>query len=145
MEGWVVAQPASEALANGIVDRSFTSQLTVLSDDEFSRGQPAPSYANDVGQSQPVGGSLQEIAFSATQVVRRPKLTPSMYRPSLGSTGTRQVKGINGAVVSPDGNSVAFIALNDLWVMKIGQAPVRLTNDIDRDVDPSLEPFPVGL
>ena len=46
------------------------------------------------------------------------------------------MKGINGPVISPDGTSVAFIALNDLWVMKIGEAPVRLTNDIDRDVDP---------
>ena len=82
------------------------------------------------------GGNLQDIAFSATQVIRRPKLTPSMSRPSLGSTGTQRVKGINGPVISPDGQSVAFVALNDLWVMKIGEAPVRLTNDIDRDVDP---------
>ena len=82
------------------------------------------------------GGSAQDIAFSATQVLRRPVITPSMSRPSLGNTGTKQVKGINGAVISPDGKSVAFIALNDLWMMKIGEAPVRLTNDIDRDVDP---------
>ncbi len=82
------------------------------------------------------GGSLQDIAFSATQVLHRPKFTPSASRPSLGSTGTQRVKGINGAVISPDGNSVAFIALNDLWVMKIGQKPERLTDDIDRDVDP---------
>ena len=82
------------------------------------------------------GGNVQDIAFSATQVLRRPKLTPSVSRPSLGQTGTKHAKGINGAVISPDGNSVAFVALNDLWVMKIGQAPVRLTDDIDRDVDP---------
>jgi Tol biopolymer transport system component len=39
-------------------------------------------------------------------------------------------------VISPDGQSIAFIALNDLWMMKIGQAPVRLTSDTDRDADP---------
>jgi len=82
------------------------------------------------------GGNLQDMAFSATQVVRRPKFTRSMIRSSLGRTETQRVKGINGAVVSPDGQRVAFIALNDLWVMKIGDAPERLTNDIDRDVDP---------
>jgi Tol biopolymer transport system component len=82
------------------------------------------------------GAGVQNIAFSATQVLRRPTITPSMSRPSLGHTGTQRVKGINGAVISPDGKSIAFVALNDLWVMKIGQAPVRLTNDIDRDVDP---------
>jgi imidazolonepropionase-like amidohydrolase/Tol biopolymer transport system component len=82
------------------------------------------------------GGNPQDIAFSATQVLRRPMITPSDRRPSLGHTGTQRVKGINGAVISPDGASIAFVALNDLWVMKIGDAPVRLTNDIDRDVDP---------
>ena len=82
------------------------------------------------------GGNLQDMAFSATQVVRRPKFTRSMIRSSLGATETQRVKGINGAVISPDGQRVAFIALNDLWVMKIGSAPERLTNDIDRDVDP---------
>ena len=52
------------------------------------------------------GGGLQDIAFSASQVLHRPKFTPSASRPSLGSTGTQRVKGINGAVISPDGNSV---------------------------------------
>ena len=82
------------------------------------------------------GGSVQTIAFSATQVLRRPVITPLSTRPSLGATTPQPVKGINGAVISPDGQSVAFIALNDLWMMKIGEAPVRLTSDTDRDVDP---------
>ena len=79
------------------------------------------------------GGSPQTIAFSATEVHRRPIITPTR---SIGGTTPQPVKGINGAVISPDGTSIAFIALNDLWMMKIGQAPVRLTNDTDRDVDP---------
>jgi Tol biopolymer transport system component len=82
------------------------------------------------------GGDLGDIAFSATQVLRRPIITPHPTRASLGATTPQPVKGINGAVISPDGRSVAFIALNDLWMMKIGEAPVRLTNDTDRDVDP---------
>jgi Tol biopolymer transport system component len=84
------------------------------------------------------GGNLRDIAFSATQILRRPVITPLPTRPSLGATTPQRVKGINGAVISPDGKSLAFIALNDLWMMKIGEdeAPVRLTNDTDRDVDP---------
>ena len=82
------------------------------------------------------GGNLQDIAFSATQVLKRPIITPLSTRPSLGATTPQPVKGINGPVISPDGKSIAFIALNDLWMMKIGEAPVRLTNDTDRDVDP---------
>jgi Tol biopolymer transport system component/imidazolonepropionase-like amidohydrolase len=81
------------------------------------------------------GNALQDVAFSATEVLRRPIITPPASR-RLGNMGPQRVKGINGAVISPDGKSVAFVALNDLWVMKIGEAPVRLTHDIDRDVDP---------
>jgi ubiquinone/menaquinone biosynthesis C-methylase UbiE len=33
-----VTHPASEALASGVIDRSFTSQLTVLTDEEFAAG-----------------------------------------------------------------------------------------------------------
>jgi len=86
------------------------------------------------------GGNPQTIAFSATEVHRRPIITPLSTRPSLGATTPQPVKGINGAVISPDGSAIAFIALNDLWMMKIGQAPVRLTNDTDRDVDPRWTP-----
>jgi Tol biopolymer transport system component len=63
-------------------------------------------------------------------------ITPLASRPSLGATTPQPVKGVNGPVISPDGLSVAFGALNDLWMMRIGQPPVRLTNDIDRDTDP---------
>jgi len=86
------------------------------------------------------GGNPQSIAFSATETLRRPIITPSSSRPALGSTAPRQVKGINGAAISPDGTKIAFVALNDLWVMTIGQAPVRLTNDTDRDTDPRWTP-----
>ena len=86
------------------------------------------------------GGNVQTIAFSATEVHRRPIITPLSTRPSLGATTPQPVKGINGAVISPDGSAIAFIALNDLWMMKSGQAPVRLTNDTDRDVDPRWTP-----
>ena len=52
-----VVRPASEALANGIVDQSFTSQLTVLSDEEFRRGSERLREANEAA-----GGELQLVA-----------------------------------------------------------------------------------
>jgi ubiquinone/menaquinone biosynthesis C-methylase UbiE len=52
-----VVQPASEALASGLVDRSFTSQLTMLSDEEFQRGVDRLRRANDEA-----GGELQLVA-----------------------------------------------------------------------------------
>ena len=52
-----VVRPASEALANGIVDPAFTSQLTVLSSTEFDRGAERLRQANDAA-----GGELQLVA-----------------------------------------------------------------------------------
>jgi ubiquinone/menaquinone biosynthesis C-methylase UbiE len=52
-----VLRPAAEALTNGIVDQSFTSELAVLSDDEFSRGVERVRQANDAA-----GGELQLVA-----------------------------------------------------------------------------------
>lgn len=52
-----VVRPASEALVNGVVDASFTSQLTVLSAEEFDRGAAKLREANDTA-----GGELQLVA-----------------------------------------------------------------------------------
>jgi len=52
-----VVQSAKEALDNGIVDPSFTSQLTVLSDEEFRRGLDRLRLANDEA-----AGELQLVA-----------------------------------------------------------------------------------
>jgi hypothetical protein len=52
-----VVQPAGEAIANGIVDPGFTSQLTVLSEDEYQRGADRLRQANDAA-----GGELQLVA-----------------------------------------------------------------------------------
>ena len=49
-------QPASEALASGAIDPSFTSQLTVLSAEEFSRGAEKLRQASDA-----VAGELQLV------------------------------------------------------------------------------------
>lgn len=78
------------------------------------------------------GGTATDIPFSATIHVKRPTWdTRKDHR--LDDFTSRQVKGISAPALSPDGRSVAFVALNDVWVMKIGEAPVRLTEDTDRD------------
>jgi ubiquinone/menaquinone biosynthesis C-methylase UbiE len=52
-----VLRPAAEALTNGIVDRGLTSQLTVLSDEEFSKGVERVRQADAAA-----GGELQLVA-----------------------------------------------------------------------------------
>ncbi|MEO7156695.1 MAG: hypothetical protein ABI039_03980, partial [Vicinamibacterales bacterium] len=82
------------------------------------------------------GGDMQVVEFSATDTFRRPVIKAKQDRKVLDDAAQRVVKGINMPVISPDGQSVAFVALNDLYVMKIGQTPTRLTHETDRVVDP---------
>jgi len=78
------------------------------------------------------GTNLTDVPFSATLEVRRPAFTNRKDR-QFDNFASRTVRGISAPAISPDGQSVAFVALNDVWVMKIGATPVRLTNDTDRD------------
>lgn len=85
------------------------------------------------------GANPTDVPFSAQITVRRPVLTTPKRR-GFDDLGSQAVRGISSPVLSPDGQSVAFVALNDVWAMKIGEAPVRLTNDKDRDGSPQWTP-----
>lgn len=85
------------------------------------------------------GANPKDIPFTATITVRRPNITAGKDH-GFSNTAPRAVKGISAPALSPDGKSIAFVALNDVWVMAIGQAPVRLTNDTDRDGSPQWTP-----
>lgn len=85
------------------------------------------------------GNNPQDVAFSASLTVRRPVITTPKDR-GFSNLAARPVTGISAPALSPDGKSIAFVALNDVWVMAIGQAPVRLTNDTDRDGSPQWTP-----
>jgi Tol biopolymer transport system component len=81
------------------------------------------------------GANPNDVNFRAELRLRRPDIREGKDR-NFDNFGLRQVKGISAPVLSPDGRSIAFVALNDVWTMRIGEAPVRLTNDPDRDVNP---------
>ncbi len=85
------------------------------------------------------GANAREIPFSASLALRRPAITTPKDH-GFAATGARPVMGISSPALSPDGKSIAFVALNDVWVMPIGQAPERLTNDTDRDGTPQWTP-----
>jgi Tol biopolymer transport system component len=80
------------------------------------------------------GSSVSDVRFSATLKARRPVLSPKNH--DFDNMQPQPVMGISAPALSPDGKRIAFVALNDVWVMTIGEAPVRLTNDIDRDGSP---------
>ena len=81
------------------------------------------------------GGGAADIAFTAALSARRPDLSRRKDH-GFDRREAQQVMGISAPVLSPDGKRIAFVALNDVWVMTIGAAPVRLTDDTDRDGSP---------
>jgi hypothetical protein len=50
-------------------------------------------------------------------------------RYDFDSTARRAVKGIYAPALSPDGKQVAFVALNQVYIMPIAGKPVAITND----------------
>ncbi|MEA3247861.1 MAG: amidohydrolase family protein [Gemmatimonadota bacterium] len=73
------------------------------------------------------GGPATIIEFSAEVSFDRPAFTPK--RREFNKPGDQKVLGYMHPSLSPDGKQVAFAALGDLWVMPVGGAPRRITND----------------
>ncbi len=84
------------------------------------------------------GGVSRTVDFSATLTV-----SPARYARrvrDVDSRASRRALGIVRPEISPDGGSVAFAALGDLWVMKIGGTPENLTKDRFLDTEPAWSP-----
>ncbi|MFI6265232.1 amidohydrolase family protein [Micromonospora sp. NPDC051006] len=80
----------------------------------------------------------QEVGFAAAVTVATPRYRKR--RRDFDSTTRRPVVGIGSPVLSPDGRQVAFRALNDIYLMTIGQAPRPLTRDHWWTCDPAWSP-----
>jgi Tol biopolymer transport system component/cytosine/adenosine deaminase-related metal-dependent hydrolase len=78
------------------------------------------------------------IGFSAQVTVNTPAY-PKRQR-DFDSAEPKPVIGIGSPVLSPDGRSVAFRALNDLYLMRIGEPPKPLTGDKWWKSDPAWSP-----
>jgi Tol biopolymer transport system component len=66
-------------------------------------------------------GTVREVPFTARLKVTRPPY--SKKKVDFDSVAARPVVGIASPRLSPDGNQIAFIALNGLWLMSIGAKP----------------------
>ena len=83
-------------------------------------------------------GTTSAVPFTATFQIDRPGYRHRIY--DFDATATKPVKGILHPVLSPDGKSVVFAALNQLWMMPLGGKPVALTSDSFYKQDPSFSP-----
>ncbi|CAM5250525.1 Tol-Pal system protein TolB [Streptomyces griseomycini] len=68
--------------------------------------------------------SVEEIPFTARMPVPRPHWRPKAR--AWNPAGPVPVRGIHLPALSPDGRSVAFAALNALWLMDVGGTPRKL-------------------
>lgn len=76
-----------------------------------------------------------DIPYTVKLVVDRPQFERKGF--AFDSRAPQPVKGIVTPALSPDGESIAFVALNDLWLMKIGDKPEKLTDDAYWEADPA--------
>jgi Tol biopolymer transport system component len=96
------------------------------------------SADGEIRRRSPGGRKAETIPFTAGVAVATPSYRKR--RRDFDSTAPQQVKGIGSPVLSPDGGSVAFRALNDIWTMRTGQRPVPLTGDHFWKSDPAWSP-----
>jgi Tol biopolymer transport system component len=78
------------------------------------------------------------IPFTATIKSIRPQYPHKVY--DFDATTAHQVKGIYAPALSPDGKRIAFVALNQLYLMTIGSTPVALTYDTFYKQGPAWSP-----
>ena len=97
-------------------------------------------YAADgrIRERDLTSGSVRNIPFAATVSFRRTAYRQKRHDFQDGSA--RDVRGIANPVLSPDGRTVAFGALNQLWTMRIGRKPVRVTDDVYYKATPFWSP-----
>ncbi|CAN5596058.1 amidohydrolase family protein [soil metagenome] len=78
---------------------------------------------------------VSSIPFTAALTLLKP--TYQKRQRDFDSEAPKKVLGVFGPVVSPDGNSIAFTALGDIWLLKQGDPkPAQITKDIAMDIDP---------
>jgi Tol biopolymer transport system component len=85
-------------------------------------------------------GTVQTIPFTAALEVTPVNGTYARRKRDFISQAPRKALGIMRPMLSPDGTTIAFAALGDLYVMPIGGAPKNLTHDAAYDTDPAWSP-----
>ena len=97
--------------------------------------------SGQIRRRQLSSGEVAAVPFSAALGFDRHAYTPKR-RNYLNRT-RHPVKGIANPVLSPDGTTVAFVALNQLWTLDVGRGsgqPVALTDDVYYKATPFWSP-----
>lgn len=84
---------------------------------------------------EPGADAPEEIPFTANMTIERPDFEITASEPA--PEGSQPVKGIVTPALHPNGESIAFVALGDLWIMPIGGTPEKITDDAYYESDPA--------
>ena len=83
-------------------------------------------------------GVVTVVPFTANVTLKRSAYT--IQHRALEPSDPQPVTGIVTPAVSPDGRSIAFIAMGDAWVLPRDGAPVQVTDDEAVEIDPAWSP-----
>lgn len=118
-------------------------------------GDEAVTSGQDVFVFTPVWSAQRELMYTADGAIRELDIDSAESRDvpfsanislpdidydhkdhDFDSRAREQVTGVLTPALSPDATQVAFVALNDLWVMPVDGEPERITDDEFHVVDP---------
>ena len=120
---------------------------TAVSGNEDVFAFPAPWLSDDtlvyasngkIWQRNVTTQAVTPVPFTAQVSFARASYPMKNY--NFSSTAKQQAVGIVTPTLSPDGKQVAFVALNQLWLMTIGHKPHALTHDPFYKADPAWSP-----
>ncbi|HVG27188.1 MAG TPA: amidohydrolase family protein [Acidobacteriaceae bacterium] len=131
----VVSLVGAGALSGSAVMTVDGKPVSTKYDDTFpfpavwvSRSEMLYTANGHILRADVTSGKVEEIPFTADIDAWRPKYTPKHF--DFDETTPHMAKGIFAPALSPDGKMVAFVALNQLQLLKVGDPkPRALTHD----------------
>jgi Tol biopolymer transport system component len=142
--------PGGEIIAHGVEGARGWLEVAgkVLTGDEmvfpfrpsFLSGETFFYVADGKIHRRRLNGEAQVVPFTASLEVTQATGTYVRKRRDFNGQAPRKALGIVRPVISPDGKTIAFNALGDIYVMPVGGAPVNITHDAAYDCDPAWSP-----
>jgi len=83
-------------------------------------------------------GDTSAVPFTAKVSLRRSTYT--IQHRDLEPRNLQPLAGVVAPAVSPDGRTIAFTAMGDLWLQAAGGTPVQVTDDAAVEIDPAWSP-----